>query len=116
GLLVHGNHYEAIDPPAHHRPISPDSLVRVPQARRGLSLAVHAEKPDEVRTAIHTAMSDHLGHPDSLCAHPDPRLPALEQWSTTLSSCVDLTSGDYHVAAGSPCENPYQLVPFNLYQ
>jgi isopenicillin-N N-acyltransferase-like protein len=61
-------------------------------------------------------MSDHLGRPDSLCAHPDERLPEIERWSTTLSSCVDLTTGDYHVAAGPPCENPYQLVPFNLYQ
>ena len=60
-------------------------------------------------------MSDHLGHPDSLCAHPDERLRALDQWSTTLSSCVDLTTGDYYVAAGTPCEHAYELVPFNLY-
>ena len=60
-------------------------------------------------------MSDHLGHPDSLCAHPDDRLPEIDQWSTTLSSCVDLTTGDYLIAAGPPCENAYELVPFNLY-
>jgi isopenicillin-N N-acyltransferase like protein len=118
GLLVHGNHYEAIPPgtAGHPRPISPDSLVRVPQARKGLAEAARAEKSADVRAAIHTAMSDHLGHPDSLCAHPDERLPEIERWSTTLSSCVDLTTGDYYVAAGSPCENPYELVPFNLYQ
>jgi isopenicillin-N N-acyltransferase-like protein len=118
GLLVHGNHYEAFDPPkkaGHERPLSPDSLIRVPQARKGLSQAAHAEKSADVRAAIHGAMSDHLGHPDSLCAHPDERLAAIDQWSTTLSSCVDLTTGDYYVAAGSPCENPYELVPFNLY-
>jgi isopenicillin-N N-acyltransferase-like protein len=118
GLLVHGNHYESFDPPktaGHERPLSPDSLIRVPQARKGLLDAARAEKSDDVRDAIHTAMSDHLGHPDSLCAHPDERLNPLDQWSTTLSSCVDLTSGDYYVAAGSPCENAYELVPFNLY-
>ena len=117
GLLVHGNHYEVFDPPkaGNERPLSPDSLIRVPQARKGLGTAALAAKPDDVRAAIHTAMSDHLGHPDSLCAHPDERLNVLDQWSTTLSSCVDLTTGDYHVAAGSPCENAYELVPFNLY-
>jgi isopenicillin-N N-acyltransferase-like protein len=118
GLLVHGNHYEAFEPPrpaGHHRPMSPDSLVRVPRARRGLRNAARAEKSVDVRTAIHTAMSDHLGHPDSLCTHPDERTPAPEQWSTTLSSCVDLTSGEYYVAPGSPCEHPYELVPFTLY-
>ena len=119
GLLVHGNHYQAFvsaNPADQRRPMSPDSLVRVPQARKGLRKAAQAEKSADVRTAIHTAMSDHLGHPDSLCAHPDPRLSPIDQWSTTVSSCVDLTSGDYYLAPGSPCEHPYELVPFNLYE
>ena len=114
GLLVHGNHYQVLND--NHRLVSPDSLIRVPQARKGLAKAAVCEKSEDVRTAIHAAMSDHLGHPDSLCAHPDERLPAVEQWSTTLSSCVDLTTGEYFVAPGSPCESPYELIPFNLYQ
>lgn len=119
GLLVHGNHYQAHQPPKpvdHHGPMSPDSLVRVPQARKGLQKAARAEKPEDVRTAIHSAMSDHLGHPDSVCTHPDVRMPAIDQWSTTVSSCVDLTSGEYYLAAGSPCEHPYELMPFTLYE
>jgi isopenicillin-N N-acyltransferase-like protein len=118
GLLVHGNHYQTPDTPqpaGQHRPMSPDSFIRVPQARRGLAKAAHAEKSADVRTAVHTAMSDHLGYPDSLCTHPDQRSAEIDQWSTTVSSCVDLTSGEYYVAAGSPCENAYELVPFNLY-
>jgi isopenicillin-N N-acyltransferase-like protein len=114
GLLVHGNHYQVLTQ-AEQRLVSPDSLIRVPRARKGLAEAAVAEKPEDVRTAIHAAMSDHLGYPDSLCAHPDERLPEVERWSTTLSSCVDLTTGEYFVAPGSPCENPYELVPFNLY-
>ncbi|MEV5967694.1 C45 family peptidase [Kribbella sp. NPDC051952] len=117
GLLVHGNHYQAFTPVSTGaRLMSPDSLVRTPRARRGLIQAAYAEKPDDVRTAIHSAMSDHLGHPDSLCTHPDERAPEVEQWSTTLSTCVDLTTGEYYVAGGPPCENPYELMPFNLYQ
>ncbi|MGC4939411.1 C45 family autoproteolytic acyltransferase/hydolase [Kribbella sp. DT2] len=115
GLLVHGNHYQAFVPPqlaAQHRPMSPNSLLRVPQARRGLK---EAATTSDVPKAVRTAMSDHLGQPDSLCAHPDDRLGALSQWSTVLSSLVDLTTGDYRVAAGTPCEHDYELVPFNLY-
>ncbi len=118
GLLVHGNHYQAFTPrhpEVSQRLVSPDSLLRVPQALKGLREAANAEKPETVRAAIHTAMSDHLGHPDALCAHPDGRLPEIDRWSTTLSSCVDLTTGEYYVAAGPPCENDYELVPFNLY-
>lgn len=115
GLLVHGNHYQAFVPPqlaANHRPVSPDSLLRVPRAARGLREAATAT---DVRKAIHTAMSDHLGSPDSLCGHPDDRLGELSQWSTLLSSCVDLTTGEYYVTPGTPCEHSYELVPFNLY-
>ncbi len=119
GVLVHGNHYQAFVPPQladDHRPMSPDSLLRVPQARKGLRLASKPEKSVDVRTSIHEAMSDHLGYPDSLCAHPSDELPAIDQWSTTLSSCVDLTTGEYFLASGPPCENLYEAVPFNLYE
>jgi isopenicillin-N N-acyltransferase-like protein len=118
GLLVHGNHYQVLSPRevgSSGRLISPDSLIRVPRARRGLAKAAAESTSDDVRNTVHTAMSDHLGYPDSLCAHPDERLAAVEQWSTTVSSCVDLTTGEYYVAAGPPCQNKYELVPFNLY-
>lgn len=118
GLLVHGNHYQAMVPAqlaATHRPMSPDSLLRVPRARKGLAAAANAEKSEDVRAAVHDAMSDHLGFPDSLCAHPDERLPSVNRWSTLVSSCVDLTTGEYHLAHGTPCEHAYELLPFNLY-
>ncbi|ONI84129.1 acyl-coenzyme A--6-aminopenicillanic-acid-acyltransferase form [Actinosynnema sp. ALI-1.44] len=118
GLLVHGNHYQAGVPvqlAATYRPMSPDSLLRVPQARKGLRAAADAGKPVDVRTAVHTAMSDHLGHPESVCTHPDDRQVPVRQWSTLVSSLVDLTTGDYHLTHGTPCENSYTRVPFNLY-
>lgn len=118
GLLVHGNHYQAMVPAqlaANHRPMSPDSLLRVPRARMGLAAAATAEKSEDVRAAVHDAMSDHLGFPDSLCAHADERLAPVGRWSTLVSSCVDLTTGEYHLAHGTPCEHAYELLPFNLY-
>jgi isopenicillin-N N-acyltransferase-like protein len=118
GLLVHGNHYQAGVPAAlaaDYRPLSPDSLVRVPRAEQGLRALRGSTGPDESRKLIKQAMSDHLGHPESLCTHPDPRTPAVEHWTTLVSSCVDLTGGDYHVTAGTPCDRDYQHLPWNLY-
>ncbi|MGW0812074.1 C45 family autoproteolytic acyltransferase/hydrolase [Streptomyces viridiviolaceus] len=118
GLLVHGNHYQAGVPQAlaaDYRPLSPDSLVRVPRAEQGLAALRGSTGPDESRKLIKQAMSDHLGHPESLCTHPDPRRPAVEHWATLVSSCVDLTTGDYHVTAGTPCDRDYQHLPWNLY-
>ncbi|RZQ60833.1 C45 family autoproteolytic acyltransferase/hydolase [Amycolatopsis suaedae] len=118
GLLVHGNHFQAFVPPqlaAEHRPFSPDSLIRVPRATEGLRRCADATDPAEVRKRIRTALSDHLGYPDSLCAHPDPAREPVRRWATLLSSCVDLTAGEYRVTPGNPCANEYQLAPWNLY-
>ncbi|MEU7584357.1 C45 family peptidase [Streptomyces sp. NPDC041068] len=118
GLLVHGNHYQAGIPAAlagDYRPMSSDSLVRVPRAEQGLRALRSSTGPDESLKLIKQAMSDHLGLPESLCTHPDPRRPDGLHWATLVSSCVDLTSGDYHVTAGTPCDRDYQHMPWNLY-
>ncbi|GAA4759656.1 C45 family autoproteolytic acyltransferase/hydolase [Streptomyces sanyensis] len=118
GLLVHGNHYQAGVPTAlaaGYRPIAPDSLVRVPRAEEGLRALREATGPDESRKLIKQALSDHLGFPGSLCTHGDPRQPPVKHWATLVSSCVDLTAGDYHVTAGTPCDREYQHLPWNLY-
>ncbi|MGW2228091.1 C45 family autoproteolytic acyltransferase/hydolase [Streptomyces formicae] len=119
GLLVHGNHYQAGVPAAladGYRPLSSDSLVRVPRAEQGLRALRDATGPDESRKIVKQAMSDHLGLPESLCTHPDPRQEPVRHWATLVSSCVDLTSGDYHVTAGTPCDRDYQHLPWNLYE
>ncbi|MCX4675079.1 C45 family peptidase [Streptomyces sp. NBC_01433] len=119
GLLVHGNHYQAGIPAplavAGYRPMSSDSLVRVPRAEQGLKALRDSTGPDESRQIIRRAMSDHLGHPESLCTHPDPRQPVVKHWTTLVSSLADLTTGDYRVTAGTPCDREYQHLPWNLY-
>lgn len=117
GLLVHGNHYQAFVPPqlsADYRPSSIDSLFRVPRLREGLLGCREAESTAEVRRRIHTALSDHLGFPKSVCAHPDPTETPGEQVSTLLSSLVDLTTGEYLITPGMPCSHDYELVPWNV--
>lgn len=119
GLLVHGNHFEAFRPPQlanTYRVSSVDSLYRVPRARAILDRARLATSPDEVRAVTREAMSDHFGYPESVCTHPEmPGKPKDMQYETVLSNCVDLTTGDYYLTAGPPCQSEYSLVPWNLY-
>ena len=118
GLLVHGNHYQAFVPEqlaARYRPASVDSLFRVPRLRERLLACRDATDSAEVRRRVHAAVSDHLGYPKSVCAHPDPTEGPHEQVSTLLSSLVDLTTGEYMLAPGMPCENDYELVPWNVF-
>lgn len=118
GLLVHGNHYQAFMPPqlaADYRPASIDSLFRVPRLREELLACRDIMDTHEVRRRVHAAVSDHLGYPKSVCAHPDPAESPNEQVSTLLSSLVDLTTGEYMLAPGMPCQNDYELVPWNVF-
>ncbi|WP_328603628.1 C45 family peptidase [Amycolatopsis sp. NBC_00345] len=118
GILVHGNHYaygvpEAI---AHdYRISSADSLYRVPIIERGLAAVRDAADSAQVRKVVAAVMSDHIGHPDGVCEHADERLPELRRSKTIASSLVDLTAGEYRVAVGNPCENDYELLPWQLY-
>lgn len=118
GVIAHTNHFQASVPPqlaGHYRPVSADSLLRLPRVRAGLGRVAGARDAAESVELVRAAMSDHLGFPEGVCTHPDPAAHRLKQWSTLLSSCVDLTTGEYRVAPGFPCETEYQLLPWNLY-
>ncbi|MEJ6490542.1 C45 family autoproteolytic acyltransferase/hydrolase [Leucobacter sp. USCH14] len=118
GVIAHTNHFQASVPPqlaGHYRPVSADSLLRLPRVEAGLDRVATARDADESLALVRAAMSDHLGYPEGVCTHPDPSSPRLKQWSTLLSSCVDLTTGEYRVAPGFPCETEYELLPWNLY-
>lgn len=118
GLLVHANHFIAFVPEelaATYRPFSVDSLYRVPRVEKILKRAKSATTPEAMRDLIMTAMRDNFGHPNAVCKHPDPRRHPLEQNQTIASIIVDLTTGDYYVARGTPDTNPYIKLPWNLY-
>lgn len=118
GVLVHANHFEAFVPdqtPGGYRPFSVDSLYRGYRVRQGLSRCRGLSDPAAVRAAVHETMSDHFSAPNSVCTHPDPDDHPLDAYVTVASSLVDLTTGEYRVAAGPPCTNEYQLIPRNVY-
>jgi isopenicillin-N N-acyltransferase like protein len=117
GVLAHANAFLAYMPPQieeSYRPASVDSLYRAPRVEGVLRRARDAGTSEEVRGLIATALSDHFSFPNSVCAHPDPRDGG--SWETVASTIVDLTTGEYLVAPGNPCEHPYEPLPWNLYE
>ncbi|WP_029264730.1 MULTISPECIES: C45 family autoproteolytic acyltransferase/hydolase [unclassified Microbacterium] len=118
GVIAHTNHFQASVPPqlaGSYLPVAADSLLRLPRAQAGLAAVARAENPEQSYALVREAMSDHLGFPEGVCTHPHPDSPSVKQWSTLLSSCVDLTTGEYRVANGFPCETEYEVLPWNLY-
>jgi isopenicillin-N N-acyltransferase-like protein len=118
GILVHGNHFQAFVPEeiaATYRPFATDSLYRVPRIERALVGCRRAPDTGSVREAIAGAMGDHFGFPDSVCAHADGSADELLRYETLVSTIVDLTTGEYLVAAGPPCSTPYEPLAVGLY-
>jgi isopenicillin-N N-acyltransferase-like protein len=61
-------------------------------------------------TALKQVLTDHFDRPSSVCAHPDTRLPRVEQSCTVLSIMMDLSAGGMWIADGNPCEAEYKPV------
>jgi isopenicillin-N N-acyltransferase-like protein len=119
GVLVHTNHFRYFVPKqieGTYRYFSPDSLYRAERIERVLARAGEAATGEAMRALIREALSDHFGFPDAVCNHPNPVDPWWSQNETVASSLVDLTTGEYRIAHGNPCENDYELLPWNLYE
>ena len=118
GLLVHTNHFIAFVPEqiaATYRPFSVNSRWRLPRLTEGLRAAKRPGDSAEVRGAIATALRDHFGYPNSVCKHGDEASQGTDLNQTIASSIVDLTTGEYWLAAGNPCEGEYRKLPWNIY-
>jgi len=93
-----------------------NSLWRLPRLTEGLKAAKTARDSVAVRGAIGTALRDHFAHPNSVCKHGDEATQGSDVNQTIASSIVDLTTGDYWLAPGNPCESEYERLPWNLYE
>jgi isopenicillin-N N-acyltransferase-like protein len=103
GRLVHANHLEsrvAREVRDVCNDLGGSSVFRAARARRlladGLSL-------DEVFT-------DHLGFPNAICRHADPRDAPDEQSESVLSVLLDLDARRFGIAPGPPCTSSYEWV------
>lgn len=116
GILVHANAFLAHIPPPigeAHRPSSSASALRVSRVAEHLEDIRSAPSTTEARAVIARALADHVGYPKSVCRHPDP--PNGGRWKTVAATIVDLTTGEYLVSPGNPCEHGFQPLPWNLY-
>jgi isopenicillin-N N-acyltransferase-like protein len=118
GVLVHTNHFIAFVPEQvveTWRPFSVNSLWRLPRIQNVLKRSRTTHTTAEMRALIAEAMRDHFSFPNSVCRHHDDRDDAVDRFQTVMSSIVDLTTGEYLVAPGTPCTSQYEPIPWNLY-
>jgi isopenicillin-N N-acyltransferase-like protein len=104
GWLAHTNHYlnpalQALEVPGTYA----GSHVRLNRARR----LVRAQLGRVNLESLQALLRDHVNHPDSICAHPDPEEPPHAQDLTLTSLLMDLTERVMWAAPGPPCEGEY---------
>jgi isopenicillin-N N-acyltransferase like protein len=112
GLLRHTNHFLA--PRIDLAPqidlslwAMPDSAVRLQRLR---GAAGTARALDDFRALL----ADHADYPNSICAHPDPADHPREQGATIASVLMDLNARHLWLAAGNPCQVPYERLAVAL--
>jgi isopenicillin-N N-acyltransferase-like protein len=106
GWLVHTNHYLSprmwrFEDDMHTRF---SSIVRYHRAKK---LFKHELGQVDIST-FKKVFSDHVGHPESICRHPDPDLGEVDQTATIFSVVFDLTSKVAWICHGSPCTGTYR--------
>ena len=109
GVLLHTNHFLAprIAPADLALWAMPSSTVRLQR----LLAARTARTLDDFGVLL----ADHADYPHSICAHPDPAAHPCEQTATIVSVLLDLTSRHICLAAGNPCQAPYEQLDITLW-
>lgn len=105
GTLAHANHFVAPVPGGHDlAPLAmPDSYARLGRMRRGLAAVTGSFDDDALRAPL----ADHVGFPNSLCCHPDPRSGAAERWKSLAAVVMAPRSRRLSYTAGPSCANEW---------
>ena len=108
GVLRHTNHFLAphISPADLALWAMPSSVVRLQRLRA----AAAARTLDDFGVVL----ADHADYPHSICAHPDPAAHPCEQGATIASVLMDLTTRRIWLAAGNPCQVPFEQLDIAL--
>jgi isopenicillin-N N-acyltransferase-like protein len=109
GILAHANHFCEPDQLSIWEPIVEEKRSTYHRCGRMERLLTDARSSGGISgETLQHILRDHDEYPDSICRHPHPALPGPERYQTVVSVVMDLHAGRLHVAAGPPCEQPYQ--------
>jgi isopenicillin-N N-acyltransferase like protein len=108
GTLVHTNHC------AHPDLVCINDQYRegiygqsFPRKARAEAILGRESRPITLQQ-IQRLLSDHEGHPTSICRHPND--DAAIGWQRSVVSVIlEPAAGRMHLSRGNPCENPYEL-------
>jgi isopenicillin-N N-acyltransferase-like protein len=104
GAGVHTNHYVAPELTAADADPSEGSRGRYERLA-----ALVAQRPPSTPQDLMSVLADHDATPTAICTHADPA-DGDDAEAVLFSMVCDLEAGRMWVAAGNPCEAPYEEV------
>ena len=109
-VLVHANHYETQRFKAGDwtPQLIPDTCARARRMHERIDSARGTITPETLMGIL----SDHEGHPNSICRHVDAAKPQEFASASRASFVMVPAEGLMYIAAGPPCEHEY--VEYNL--
>ena len=108
GILTHANHFQSPNLRVRDTGKStlPDTIFRSNRALR-----LFNERRGRLGwDTIKEVLTDHFGHPNSICRHRDERYELIDQWETLCSIIMDLSEGKMLYTEGPPCSNSYRTI------
>lgn len=111
GTLAHANHFLQGDRLAIWQPLREERTSTYLRCDRMVRLLAERRAAGPLTAAdLEALLHDHEGHPDSICRHPNPRLPAEERSETVLAVLMDLDALQMRYAGGTPCTVPFHTL------
>lgn len=111
GLLSHANHFVNPQALGVWQPLAEEKTSTYQRGTRMQHLLQAARQAGTLhRDGLMAILRDHGGHPDSVCRHPNPRLPEEERVETVVSVLEDLTDRRMYLAAGTPCVAAFEEI------
>ncbi len=109
-VLVHTNHCVHPDLFAINDDF-PELIESHPRLARIGNLIANGQPRINIEQ-MKTALSDHTGHPKSICRHENDH-PTNGFWATVFSVIIEPAAGRMHVSRGNPCQSPFEIYELN---
>ncbi len=113
GFLVHTNHFCSV--PSDLKDVGLWEGTDSPFRLRRLEQAINRHESPLSREDIQQIFTDHFDFPYSVCSHPDPRVPRVEQYATVASIMIDLADSVMWIADGNPCETSFRRIEYSSF-
>jgi len=108
GTLAHANHFRDPDRLAIWQPLREERISTYQRCDR-MEVLLRERTARGLLSAedLEDLLRDHEGRPDSICRHPNPRLPEEERSETVFAVLMDLDALQMRYAGGPPCTVPF---------